>query len=74
MRAAWLRLLHAYVRAGRKHMEAVELYAQAGRPDRAEAALRLLQTERMMYERALAVHPEWADDAPVWPELDPGSR
>jgi hypothetical protein len=74
VRAAWLSLLQAYVRAGRKHIDAAEVQAQAGRPDRAEAALRHMRTERKLYEHALAAHPEWADDAPEWPEPDPGSR
>jgi hypothetical protein len=74
VRVAWLSLLQAYVRAGRKHIDAAEVQAQAGRPDRAEAALRHMRTERKLYEHALAAHPEWADDAPEWPEPDPGSR
>ena len=74
VRVAWLRLLSAYVRSGKKHVEAAEVLARAGRPDRAEAALRHAEAERKQYERAVAVHPEWADDAPEWPEPHPGSQ
>jgi hypothetical protein len=68
VRAAWLRLLAALVRAGGKHIEAAEVHARAGHPERAEAALRHARTEREQYERVLAMHPEWADDAARWPE------
>lgn len=68
MRAAWLGLLHALVGAGRKQIDAAEAHAQAGRPERAAAALVRARTGRRHYERAVAAHPEWADEAPLWPE------
>jgi hypothetical protein len=66
-RAAWLSLLRAYVRAARTHIKAAELQARAGDPGRAEAALARAQDESRGYEQALALHPEWADEAPDWP-------
>jgi hypothetical protein len=73
VRVAWLRLLQAYVRAARKHIEAAEVHARAGHPERADAALGRARAERKGYERALAMHPEWGDQAPELPELDAGS-
>ena len=63
---AWLSLLQAYVRAGRKNIAAADVHARAGHPERAEVALARARTERN--ERARAAHPEWADEAPDWPE------
>jgi len=56
------------VRAGRKNIAAADVHARAGHPERAEVALARARTERKQYERALAAHPEWADEAPDWPE------
>jgi hypothetical protein len=68
-RAAWLNLLRAYVRAARTHIKAPEVQARAGDPGRAEAALARAEDERRGYDRALALHPEWTDQAPEWPLL-----
>ena len=73
VRGAWLRLLQTYVRAGRTHIKAAEVHAQAGHPERAAAELVLARRGRKRYEKALGMHPEWADDAPEWTHLDPGS-
>jgi hypothetical protein len=68
---AWLRLLEVQVRAGKKHAAAAAVHARCGHPERADAALDRLIVERAEFDAALALHPEWASDAPQWPELRP---
>jgi hypothetical protein len=43
----------------------------SGHTARREAELRRLAKERAEFEAELVRHPEWAHDAPDWPQLDP---
>jgi len=68
VRLAWLAMLKAYVRTARTHRAAAGFHARLGFPDLAERAFERVAEERRGYDAALARHPEWAADAPAWPE------
>ena len=73
-RVAWLRLLEAHARAAQKHAAAAAVHARCGHPERADAALDRLIVERAEFEAVLALHPEWAESAPQWPEFRSAER
>jgi hypothetical protein len=68
VRMAWLRAMEAHVRAASTHETAAALHTHLGRRERAARESEKAAGERRSYEAALARHPEWAPDAPRWPE------
>ena len=68
VRLAWLAMVTGYVRTGRAHRAAARFHARLGFPDLAARAFERVAEERRGYDAALARHPEWAADAPPWPD------
>ena len=62
-RQVWLRGVDAHRRAAELHQDAVSLHARRGNDVFAVAASEAAARERTAYERALARHPEWTEDA-----------
>ena len=67
-RLAWLAMLKGYVRTARAHRAAAGFHTRLGFPDLAASAFERMAEERRGYDTALARHPEWAADAPPWPD------
>jgi hypothetical protein len=71
-RGAWVSALEAHVRAAKKHEDAATLHARQGgiqSGDRRNWIVWLRSGPSLRLK--LARHPEWANDAPDWPQLDP---
>ena len=68
VRSAWLGTLTAYVRAAGTHRAAAGFHARLGFPDLAAREFERVAEEHRGYKAALALHPEWAADAPPWPD------
>jgi hypothetical protein len=73
-RAAWASAMNAFVRAAKAHTRAARLHERLGAESLAAVERGRVAEELAGYEAAIARHPEWAIDAPPWPDLDLDGR
>jgi len=67
-RVAWAKALKSHFRAARTHEAAAGFHARLGFPDLAARERERAAEEHRGYDAVLAQHPEWAADAPPWPD------